>query len=65
MVAAMTSFDGQRYELAAVVVMDDHVDALVRPLAGYQLNAILHSWQSFTARQLQHERKRFGRVWLL
>ncbi len=64
-VAALKSFDGQRYELAACVVMDDHVHALVRPLAGYQLKAILHSWKSFTAGQLQREHQRFGRVWLL
>ena len=44
-VAAMKSFDGQRYQLAAYVVMDDHVHALLTPLAGYELKAILHSWE--------------------
>ncbi len=62
-VAAMKSFDGQRYQLAAYVVMDDHVHALLTPFAGYELKAILHSWKSFTARQMQREHKRFGRVW--
>ena len=62
-VAAIKSFDGQRYQLAAYVVMDDHVHVLLRPFAGYELKAILHSWKSFTARQMQREHKRFGRVW--
>ncbi len=42
-VAAMKSFEGQRYQLAAYVVMDDHVRALFTPFAGYELKAILHS----------------------
>ena len=54
-VAAMKSFDGQRYQLAAYVVMDDHVHALVTPFAGYELEAILHSWKSFTAPQMQRD----------
>ena len=29
-------------------------------LAGYELKAILHSWKSFTARQMQREHGRFG-----
>jgi REP element-mobilizing transposase RayT len=61
--AAMKKFDGQRYELAAYAVMDDHVHALVTPLATYELKRILHSWKSFAARQLQRGKRRFGRVW--
>src|SRR5208282_5768872 len=61
--AAITRFDGQRYELAAYVVMDDHVHALLTPLAAHDLAGILHSWKSFTARQMQRQHKRFGRVW--
>ncbi|MBV8054595.1 MAG: transposase [Deltaproteobacteria bacterium] len=61
--AAIMSFQGQRYELAAYVVMDDHVHALVTPLSGYDLASILHSWKSFTARQMQRNHKRYGRVW--
>jgi len=60
---AVRKFDGGRYELAAYVVMDDHVHVLLAPLAPHELHGILHSWKSFTARQMQHERKRFGRVW--
>jgi putative DNA methylase len=63
MVAAMKRFEQQRYELAAYVVMDDHVHVLLTPLSGYDLQGIVHSWKSFTARAMQREGKRFGRVW--
>jgi len=43
--------------------MDDHVHALITPLANYELENILHSWKSFTARQMQRGKRRFGRVW--
>ncbi len=62
-VAAMKRFDVQRYELVAYVVMNDHVHALVRPLATYELKDILHSWKSYTARQMQRETNRRGQVW--
>jgi len=48
--AAIKKFDGQRYELAAFVVMDDHVQVLLAPRSPYDLKQILHSWKSFTAR---------------
>jgi REP element-mobilizing transposase RayT len=62
-VAAMKRFDGSRYELAGYVVMDDHVHALVTPLDGFELESILHSWKSFTARQMQRRHGRLGRIW--
>jgi REP element-mobilizing transposase RayT len=60
---AMRSFRGKRYELAAYVVMDDHVHALVAPFSDYELASIIHSWKSFTARQMQRKHRRFGSVW--
>jgi REP element-mobilizing transposase RayT len=62
-VAAIKSFDGQRYDIAAYVVMDDHVHALLTPLVPFELKDILHSWKSFSAHQLQRKHKRLGRVW--
>ncbi len=62
--AAIKSFDGQRYQLAAYVVMDgscaraSHAVCWVR-----DSKAIPHSWKSFTARQMQRDHQRFGRVW--
>lgn len=61
--AALRHFDGERYELLAYVVMDDHVHALINPLGGHRLQDIVHSWKSFTARVLQRTSGRQGRVW--
>jgi len=63
MVAAVRHFDRQRYDLFAFVVMNDHVHVLVQPRADSPLESILHSWKSFTARDFQRHRGRFGAVW--
>ena len=47
--SAITRFEGQRYCLAAHVVMDDHVHAVLAPIPPHQLQDILHSWKYFTA----------------
>ena len=46
--AALQHFDGQRYDLLAYVVMDDHVHVVVGPRC-VRLERIVHSWKSFTA----------------
>ena len=58
---ALKHFDGQRYQLGAFVVMNDHVHALLTPLGENALKDILHSWKSFTAHQMR--RHPTGRVW--
>jgi REP element-mobilizing transposase RayT len=58
---ALKHFDGQRYHLAAYVIMDDHVHTLVTPLGSIRLKDILHSWKSFTAHRMRL--KRPDRVW--
>ena len=55
---ALEFFSGQRYELSAYVIMDNHVHLLVYPFENHTLESLVHSWKSFTASQLQ---KRFGR----
>jgi REP element-mobilizing transposase RayT len=44
-------FDGQRYELGEWVVMPNHVHAIVTPLKGWTLTAILHTWKLRIARE--------------
>ena len=61
---ALMHFDGQRYKLLAYVVMNDHVHVICRPLPGYSLDQLLHSWKSFTATQINKLRGRKGRLWL-
>jgi len=60
---ALHHFDGQRYELIAWAIMPNHVHAVVRPLPGHELEGILHSWKSFTAKQANTILGRQGQFW--
>ncbi len=62
-VAALRNFDNQRYQLAAYVVMNDHVHVMVKPLEGHQLTAIVQSWKSYTSNRMQRGFGRIGAVW--
>ncbi len=52
-----------RYELGDFVVMPNHVHALVRPLGEWELEQILHSWKTFTAKAINRHLGRRGPVW--
>ena len=60
---ALKYFEGTRYLLDAFVVMPNHVHALVQPLNGHSLSEILHSWKSFTGKQLKHGKGNHEAVW--
>ena len=45
-------FNGQRYKLGKNVVMPNHVHALVQPLGDHGLDRILHSWKSYSAKEI-------------
>ena len=51
-VEALAHFDGDRYRLHEFVVMPNHVHVLVTPHGAHELSAILHSWKSYTAKQI-------------
>ncbi|HET6383612.1 MAG TPA: transposase [Armatimonadota bacterium] len=61
--AAVRHFDGERYYLAACVIMDDHVHVLVQPAERLKLERITHSWKSYSANRLQLSFGRGGRIW--
>ncbi len=61
--AALRFFDGRRYWLGQFVVMPNHVHVLVRPLGENALSEILHSWKSFTAKQINTALEREGKIW--
>jgi putative transposase len=61
--SAIRKFDGERYNLNAYVIMDDHIHAMFTPISPHELKTILHSWKSFTARQMQRQHKRSGQIW--
>ncbi len=49
---ALQHFDGERYHLGEHVVAGNHVHAIVTPLDDYKLSDIIHSWKSFTSKEL-------------
>jgi 1-hydroxy-2-methyl-2-(E)-butenyl 4-diphosphate synthase len=62
-VDAMRHFDGTRYVLVAWSVMPNHVHAVVTPAAGENLEKILHSWKSFTAKRANEILGNSGEFW--
>ena len=60
---ALLFFDGERYELGEHVVMPNHVHALVTPIGDCLLSGIVHSWKSYSARQVNKIGGSIGPVW--
>jgi leucyl-tRNA synthetase len=60
---ALLHFDGERYELIASAVMPNHVHVIVRLFSGENLSDLLHSWKSFTAKQINKATGKVGTVW--
>ena len=51
-VDAWQFFDEERYDLVAYVVMPNHVHLLIKTYEGFELKDIVHSWKSFTAKEI-------------
>jgi REP element-mobilizing transposase RayT len=60
---ALLYFEGNRYYLAAWCVMPNHVHVVLTPLPGHSLWAILKSWKTFTAREINKVLGRTGTFW--
>lgn len=60
---AIRHFDAKRYHLHAWVVMDDHVHVVVTPILPYDIDAITHSWRSFSAHTLCATHGRSPPIW--
>jgi REP element-mobilizing transposase RayT len=60
---ALLHFDGQRYRLLAWCIMPNHVHAVVNPIEGNRLGAILHTWKSFSAKHANRKLERAGSFW--
>ena len=60
---AWSHFDGDRYELIAWCIMPNHVHLLVAPAPGHPLADLLHSWKSFTAKEVNKLLGRQGALW--
>jgi REP element-mobilizing transposase RayT len=60
---ALQFFENQRYRQFVWTVMPNHVHTVFRPLPGWQLQNILHSWKSFTAKEANKLLHRQGEFW--
>jgi carbamoylphosphate synthase large subunit/REP element-mobilizing transposase RayT len=60
---ALAHFDRERYVLDTWVIMPNHVHVLVQPATGHALPDILHSWKSFTAKEINRLRGSKGTIW--
>ena len=59
---ALLFFDGKRYRLIAWCVMPNHVHAMIE-MCGIPLAALLHSWKSFTAKEINKLLGTTGPLW--
>ncbi len=60
---ALLHFDSERYRLLAWVVMPNHIHVLVEIFEGYPQASLMHSWKSFTTRQIQKNCAWNGQLW--
>lgn len=60
---ALLHFDGQRCRLFAWCVMPNHVHVLVQFIDEFAMSSVLHSWKSYTAKQINRMLNRKGTVW--
>jgi leucyl-tRNA synthetase len=56
-------FDGERYLLDSFVVMPNHIHVLFRLSPDHRLEDVIHSWKSYTAKEINKMRRTKGEVW--
>ncbi|MBN1942996.1 MAG: class I tRNA ligase family protein, partial [Phycisphaerae bacterium] len=61
---ALKHFDGERYDLLAWAIMPNHVHAILCPRGEEELSGIIHSWKSFTAKEINRLLDRQGPLWM-
>jgi REP element-mobilizing transposase RayT len=59
----LCSGHGRFYQLAAAVVMPDHVHMLLYPLPGYDLSRIMKGIKGVSARKINQLRQTSGTIW--
>jgi REP element-mobilizing transposase RayT len=60
---ALEFFDGTRYRLSAWCVMPNHVHVVLEPMPGHELPEILHSWKSYTSKEINNILGTKGQLW--
>ena len=60
---ALLHFDGPRYRLLAWCIMPNHVHTLIETSDGWPLANTVHSWKSYSAKEINKALHRTGTVW--
>ncbi len=60
---ALFHFQDERYRIHAWVIMPNHVHVLLMLFEGISLSAVVHSWKSFSSREINFLLKRTGPFW--
>ena len=60
---ALLHFHGQRYHLKAWCIMPNHVHALFETVQGHPIGKIIHSWKTYTSREINRKLNRSGPLW--
>jgi REP element-mobilizing transposase RayT len=60
---ALLHFDGERYRMAAWVIMPNHLHLLFTPIGGHELWKVLQSLKSFTSHEANKLLGRTGTFW--
>ncbi|RQV96609.1 hypothetical protein EH220_05435, partial [bacterium] len=61
---ALKHFDKQKYDLIAWAVMPNHIHVIIKPIQGNELSEILHSWKSYTTKEINKSLGREGGLWM-
>ena len=60
---ALLHFDTERYRLIAWCVMPNHVHTMIEPFEGFPLPRLLHSWKSYTSKEINKSLGSEGQLW--
>jgi len=60
---ALLHFDHQRYHLMAWCIMPNHVHVLFETIGRYPIGKVIHSWKTFTTREVNKLLGRSGPLW--
>ncbi len=60
---ALLHFHEQRYHLTAWCVMPNHAHILFKVFEGHPIGKVIHSWKTFTAREINKALGRHGPLW--
>ncbi len=56
--------NGKKYDMIEYKIMPNHVHVLIRVIENKSLSTIVHSWKSYTSKEINKLLNRSGQVWM-